>query len=437
MESNHLSQASPLLPHPTQRPIALPLLRPQMKLLPHPRASIPKRAGASAMRLATGASDSLDGASAAEGDSGANRIVDDATYGTLREDNRVVMRHTIALNIDNFRAASESFVGPREARAWPDLQPSAPPFFSVVIANHNGERHLPVVLSALRAQSFGDFEVIVVDDASRDDSALLVERDFPEVRLIVNRANAGFAVTCNTGAAAADGRYVVMLNSDTEPAPQWLEALAVACVQNPAAAAVASKMLLFDKRTVLHTTGDTMGRDGLAHNRGAWERDNGQYDAGRAIFSACGGAAAYRRDIWQALGGFDEHFWMYLEDVDYGFRAQLAGFGSAYAPDARVYHHLSGSSGDVMASYYVGRNSLWVIAKNMPSGLLRANWAAIAGAQLRIAGDALRAIQGKAARARLRGQVAGLLGLGTALVQRKQIQQARAISEAQLAQLLD
>jgi GT2 family glycosyltransferase len=367
---------------------------------------------------------------------GANRIVDDATYGTLREDNRVVMRHTIALNIDNFRAASESFVGPRQARTFPELANSTPPFFSIVIANHNGEGHLPIVLNALRAQTFGDFETIVVDDASHDDSVLLVESDFPQVRLIVNRTNVGFAVTCNIGADAANGRYIVMLNSDTEPDPQWLEALALACVQNPQAAAVASKMLLFDRRTVLHTTGDLMGRNGLARNRGAWARDNGQFDAQRAIFSACGGASAYRRDIWQALGGFDEHFWMYLEDVDYGFRAQLAGFGSVYAPDARVYHHLSATGGDVMASYYVGRNALWVIAKNMPAGLLRANWRQIVGGQLRIATDALRAIQGKAARARLRGQLAGLLGLGMALAQRKRIQRARAIPEAELARLL-
>ena len=374
---------------------------------------------------------------ARDSESGANRIVDDATYGTLREDNRVVMRHTIALNIDNFRAASEGFVGPRQARTFPELAASAPPFFSVVIANHNGVRHLPVVLNALHAQSFSDFETIVVDDASRDDSALLVERDYPAARLIVNRTNMGFAVSCNIGAAAATGHYVVMLNSDTEPDPRWLEALALACAQNPGAAAVASKMLLFDKRNIIHTTGDAMGRDGLARNRGAWQQDKGQYDDAGAIFSACGGAAAYRRDIWQALGGFDEHFWMYLEDVDYGFRAQLAGYGSVFAPAARVYHHLSASSGDVMASYFVGRNSVWVIAKNMPGGLLRANWAAIAGGQLRIAGDALRVIQGKAARARLHGQLAGLIGLGVALAQRKRIQQARSVGDKELQRLFE
>lgn len=362
---------------------------------------------------------------------------DHSTYGALREDNRVVMRHTIALNLESFRSSSVDFVEPRAARVYPAFAESAPPFFSVVIANHDGERHLPVVLDALRTQSFRDFEVVVVDDASRDDSVIIVERDYPEVRLIVNRANVGFAVTCNTGADAASGRYLVMLNSDTQPDPRWLEALALACVQNPHAASVASKMLLFDRRSVLHTTGDQMGRDGIARNRGAWQPDNGQYDTARVVFSACGGAAAYRRDLWQALGGFDEHFWMYMEDVDYGFRAQLAGFGSVYAPDARVYHHLSASSSDVLASYYVGRNALWVIAKNMPAGLLRSNWAAIVGGQLRIAGDALRAIQGKAARARLQGQITGLLGLGVALSQRKRIQAARRLREADLALLLE
>lgn len=397
----------------------------------------PKSAAKQSKRATRGKKQVADQNGEADTDNRVDPPVKSGAYGALREDNRVVMRHAIALNLESFRAASVEFVEPREARVYPTLAESAPPFFSVVIANHNGMRHLPVVLNALRAQSFRDFEVIVVDDASRDDSAIIVERDYPEVRLIVNRANVGFAVTCNTGADAADGRYVVMLNSDTEPDPRWLEALALSCVQNPRAAAISSKMLLFDRRSVLHTTGDQMGRDGLARNRGAWQQDTGQYDAARAVFSACGGAAAYRREIWQALGGFDEHFRMYLEDVDFGFRAQLAGFGSVYAPDARVYHHLSASSGDVMASYYVGRNALWVIAKNMPAGLLRSNWAAIVGGQLRITGDALRAIQGKAARARLRGQIAGLLGLRAALAQRKRIQPARRVGEAELALLLE
>jgi GT2 family glycosyltransferase len=366
----------------------------------------------------------------------ANPIVADETYGSLREDNRVVMRHTIALNIENFRASSEDFA-PRVERNWPELVTGAPPFFSVIIANYNGLRHLPVVLGALRTQSFTDFEVIVVDDASSDGSVALIERDFPEVRVIVNRANAGFAASCNTGAAASYGRFIVLLNSDTEPAPEWLAALARTIVANPNAAAVASKLLLFDRRHILHAAGDSLGRNGLPANRGVWQEDRGQFDGSTRVFGACGGAAAWRREAWQALGGFDESFWMYLEDLDLSFRARLAGAEIVLAPDARVYHHLSATGGDVLASYYVGRNTLRLLAKNMPASLLLRNLPSIVAAQLRISLDALRNIRGQAAQARLRGQLAGLLDLPRLAAQRRTIQRMRQVEDKALAALLD
>lgn len=364
-----------------------------------------------------------------------NPIVGDETYGALREDNRVVMRHTIALNIDNFRASSDEFTA-RPTREYPPLAEVAPPFFSVIVANYNGQRHLPVVLSALRRQSFTEFEVIVADDASSDDSVAIVEREFPEVRLLVNRRNLGFAATCNTGADAAAGRFLVMLNSDTEPEADWLKELALAITANPTAAAIQSKLLLFDKRDILHSAGDVFGVDGLARNRGVWQKDSGQFDDEREIFSACGGAAAYRRDLWQALGGFDEEFWMYLEDVDFGFRARLAGWNAVLAPQARVYHHLSASGGDVLASFYVARNALWLLAKDMPEALLWRNLLRIVGAQLRVSWDALRNIRGAAARARLRGQLAGLAGLAGQLHKRRLIQSRRVAADSDLARML-
>src|SRR5690606_31993702 len=131
--------------------------------------------------------------------------------------------------------------------------------------------------------------------------------------------------------------------------------------------------------------------------RGVWEQDQGQYDAQPAVFSGSGGASAFRKDVWQQLGGFDEEFWMYMEDVDLGFRAQLAGMEAVFAPAARVYHHLSATGGGAIASYYVGRNTIWTIAKNMPTALLLRNLPAIVKAQGAIALDALRHIRGEAA----------------------------------------
>ncbi len=217
----------------------------------------------------------------------------------------------------------------------------------------------------------------------------------------------------------------------------WLEALAKSVVTNPRAAAITSKLLLFDRRDTLHSAGDLLGRDGLARNRGVWEVDRGQYDGQPAVFGACGGASAWRREVWQALGGFDESFWMYLEDADLSFRARLAGFEIVFAPEARVYHHLSATAGDVLASYYVGRNSLWLLARNMPRSLLLRNLPQIVVAQLRITLDALWNWRGEAARARLRGQLDGLRALPRLAAQRDAIQRLRVIDDASLARRLE
>lgn len=361
----------------------------------------------------------------------ANPLVGDETYGGLREENRVVMRHQIALNIDSFRAAPDDFT-PHPQRTYPPLQTAPAPFFSVIIPNYNGQRFLATVLDALQRQSFQDFELILADDASADDSVTFVETHYPAVRLLVNRRNQGFVKTCNAAVAAARAPVVVLLNNDTEPEPTWLAELAQSICANPQAAIVTSKLLLFDQRNKIHTTGDLMGTDGIPRNRGVWEEDRGQYDQAVMVFSGSGGGSAYRKDVWQRLGGFDEDFWMYLEDVDFAFRAQLAGWHTVFAPTARVYHHLSATGGGVLASYYVGRNTIWNIAKNMPDGLILRHLPAIISGQLKVTLDALRNIRGAAARARLRGQLAGLFGLPRQLQKRQVIQARRQLEDDEL-----
>jgi GT2 family glycosyltransferase len=365
-------------------------------------------------------------------------VGDEETYNALRADNRVVMRHNIALNLESFSAATETFT-PRPERNYASLRPVRPPFFSVIIPNFNGRHHLEALFDALAAQSFADFEVIFADDASSDDSVLFVEGHYADklnLRLLVNRQNLGFVPNVNAAADAAHGRVLVLLNNDTEPEKGWLAELALAICENPQAAMVASKMLLFDDRDRLHTAGDLLGSDGVPVNRGAWERDTGQYDRQTEIFGGCGGAVAIRREAWRALGGFDEAFWMYMEDVDFAFRAQLSGWKAVFAPRARVYHKVSSSGGDELASFYVGRNTLWIVAKNMPGTLLLKNLPRIVISQLRIALDALRNWRGQAARNRLRGQLAGLLTLPAQLRKRHLIQQRRWSRDDEIAKRL-
>lgn len=364
-----------------------------------------------------------------------NPIVTDETYGGLREENRVVMRHQIALNLDSFRAVPDNFVA-RPERSYPALQTTTAPLFSVIIPNYNGRRFLAPLFDALQRQSFQDFEILLADDASTDDSVAFVETHYPQVRLIVNRRNVGFTRTCNLAVDAAYGRLIALLNNDTEPEPDWLAELAKAVCAHPEAGSFASKLLLFEQRTKIHTTGDLFGVDGIPRNRGVWEEDQGQYDQTLSIFSACGGGSVFRKELWQALGGFDEDFWMYLEDVDFGFRAQLAGWGAVFVPTARLYHHLSATGGGALASYYVGRNTIWTVAKNMPTRLLLRHLPQIIKAQLAISLDALRNLRGPAARARLRGQIDGLLGLPQQARKRRLIQARRCTADEQLAQQL-
>jgi GT2 family glycosyltransferase len=367
-----------------------------------------------------------------------NAVVEDETYGALRADNRVVMRHNIALNLESFAASTETFA-PRPDRLYPELKRVRPPFFSIIVPNFNGRRHLTTLFDALCAQMFDDFEVVFIDDASRDDSVAFVEQNYGQrldLRVIVNRENMGFVSSVNAAADAARGRLLVLLNNDTEPAPDWTVELARAVCAHPDAAMIASKLLLFDDRNRLHTSGDTLGLDGIPRNRGVWEEDRGQYDHRVDVFGGCGGAVAIRRDVWQALGGFDESFWMYLEDADFAFRAQLSGWRAVFAPQAKVYHKVSSSGGDDLSSYYVGRNTIWMIAKNMPSALLWRNLPRVVKAQLQIAVDALRSIRGKAAQQRLRGQLAGLVGLPAQLRKRTLIQRRRWADDDTLASRL-
>jgi GT2 family glycosyltransferase len=136
------------------------------------------------------------------------------------------------------------------------------------------------------------------------------------------------------------------------------------------------------------------------------------------------------------IGLFDEDLFMYLEDVDLNWRAQLAGYRAVFAPQAVVYHHLSATGGGVIASYYTGRNTIFVLVKDVPASILRRYWPAIVQAQFKIAWDALRAWRGEAARARLRGQLAGLWGLPRWLGKRGAVQQKKRVNEAYLESLL-
>jgi GT2 family glycosyltransferase len=279
-------------------------------------------------------------------------------------------------------------------------------------------------------------EVLLADSASTDGSVALVQREFPEVHVITLAENRGFTGAVNAGIARAQGTLVALLNQDAEADPYWLEEMARVAKAHPEAGGIACKIMLFDQRDLFHSAGDGYRADGIGVNRGVWQKDEGQYDCEEEVFGVCGGAGAYRRSALQQVGYFDESFFMYYEDVDLAWRLHLGGWKIIYTPRAVVYHLLTSGAGTT-ASYYGGRNTIYVLAKDVPGPLLRKYWRAMLAAQARITWDALRAWRGAAARARLRGQLVGLLTWPRMLAKRRVIQRSRRVSIEYLESLLE
>lgn len=241
---------------------------------------------------------------------------------------------------------------------------------SIVIPNYNGKHFLEGCLSSIAAQTYRDFETILVDNASRDGSVSFVKERFPWILTVENPVNLGFAGGTNSGIRKAKGQYILTLNNDTRLEPDFLEEVKTAMESDSTVGTVAPKMLLMDGR--INSTGMCISRSGAAWNRGMFEHDRGQYDAPGPIIGACAGAALYRRELFDDIGLFDEDFFLYHEDVDLSFRAFLAGWNCLYWPKAVVWHENSGTLdyGSDLCIYYVNRNILWFVAKSYPSWLL-------------------------------------------------------------------
>lgn len=295
---------------------------------------------------------------------------------------------------------------------------------------------LPTCLAALKAQGYPHIEVIVADNNSTDGSRELIRGEYPWVKLVELDKNYGFTGACNAGIRVAKGEFVALLNNDTEVDPGWAAAVVEAFSRSSQIGIVASKMLLFDKRDHIHTAGDFFTLDGRAGNRGVWQKDEGQFDHEEYVFSACGGSSVYRKTLLDEVGLLDDDFFFSLEDIDLAWRAQLAGWRCLYTPRAIVYHHLSASGGGVTASFHDGRNLIFVLIKNYPLPLWRKHWMKVLRTQGRLASEALKAWRGAAARARLRGMIAGMAGIPRMLRKRRAIQQMRRVSIEYLESVL-
>jgi GT2 family glycosyltransferase len=239
---------------------------------------------------------------------------------------------------------------------------------AVIVPNWNGRRWLAQCLRSLGEQSTPPAEIIVVDNGSTDGSLSLVDECTVPVRIIALERNTGFAFAANRGIEATAAGAVALVNTDVVLEPEWLERSLTVLQDDDGLAAVACKMLQMDDQDVLYDAGDILRRDGVCEQRGRFERDVGCYDAPGDVFAPCAGAALYRREALEAVGGFDERLFSYLEDVDLGLRLRLAGWRCAYEPSARALHAGGGSSWQLNppVEHWVQRNTLLLVVKAFP-----------------------------------------------------------------------
>lgn len=238
---------------------------------------------------------------------------------------------------------------------------------TVVIPNYNGIQYMDGCLEALYAGSVVP-DILVVDNGSTDGSLLLVQEKYPAVRLITFSENTGFCRAVNTGIRATDSKYVILLNNDTRVCPHFVEQLVKAMEERPAVFSAGAKMLSMKEPDIIDDAGDLYCALGWAFARGKGKHREA-CPAGGRIFAACGGAAIYRRELLEKLGGFDENHFAYLEDIDIGYRARIAGYDNLFVPEAAVYHAGSAVSGSRHNAFKVrlsSRNSVYLVFKNMP-----------------------------------------------------------------------
>jgi len=243
----------------------------------------------------------------------------------------------------------------------------------VVIPNWNGADRIRLCLDSLKDQT-QPHQVVVVDNGSVDDSISIIQTDYPESVLIKQDKNYGFTGGVNPGiqkALNSDAEYVALLNNDAVADKDWWKELLDTLQKNPEVGVVTSKICDKDKAH-LDSTGDIYTVWGLPFPRGRGEDYSDNYDKNDEIFAGSGGASMYRLQIFKDIGMFDQDFFAYYEDVDVGFRAQLAGWKAAYAPKALVYHEIGATSGPLkgFTTYQTMKNLPWLMWKNVPWALM-------------------------------------------------------------------
>ena len=326
-----------------------------------------------------------------------------------------------------------------------------PPDISVAVVNWNRRDYLRACLTSLAGQRDANFEVIVVDNGSSDGSAEMARSEFG-VRVIANAANRGFCAANNQAFAAARGEFIALLNNDAEAAPDFLANLRRAFDAAPNIGMAAAKVLVWeDPRRIdrIDKVGHLIYPDGQNRGRGTGEIDRGQYDRVEECLWPDGCAAMYRKAMLEAIGGFDEDFFMFADDAELGLRGRIAGWRCLYMPGAVVRHH-RGASLDAASPkriFLIERNRVLLAAKLFPWSLLVLNPYYFA---LRLASGLAAAAGGKGEMARfpglanklrlactiLRADLAALRLLPRMLRKRREVRRIAKLTPAEIRQLI-
>lgn len=296
------------------------------------------------------------------------------------------------------------------------------PIATIIVVTYNSARWFERQAAALAAQTETRSRLIVIDNASAEAARPGAGALPAGAALIQNEANIGFAAANNQAAQAASTPYLIFLNPDAFPEPAWLAALLQTAERHPQAAAIGSTQLREGAPGVLDGVGDVLHVSGLAYRAGHGKRRDAP-PLGET-FSACGAAMLVRREAFEAIGGFDERYFCFFEDVDLCFRLRLAAWRVLQSPDAIVSHVGGGSTGAVsdFAEFHGARNRLWTFVKCMPGPLM---WLLLPAHLIATALVAtLAPIRGRGLGG-WRGIFAGFAGLGPIFASRCEVQKAR------------
>lgn len=239
---------------------------------------------------------------------------------------------------------------------------------SIIIVNWNGKHHLEKCLPSLEKITYSNYEVILVDNASSDESVSFVKSKYPSIKIIQNDKNYGFAKGNNIGFKQAHGEYILFLNNDTQVTKDFLDNLVAVLGSDRELGGVQAKVLSMTDPTRLDSVGAFLTNTGFLYHYGYLQKDNKKYDKPIYLYTAKGACMLFRKDVIDQVGLFDDEFFAYFEETDFCHRVWLAGYKIKYVPDAVIYHQIGGTSNSMNNSfiqYHSFKNRINSYIKNL------------------------------------------------------------------------